>query len=29
LRSRKMDSFKPDYSENGELRKKLESIIQS
>ena len=29
LRSRKMDSFKPDYSENGEFRKKLESIIQS
>ena len=29
LRSRKMDSFKPDYSENGELRKKLKSIIQS
>ena len=29
LRNRKMDSFKPDYSENGELRKKLESIIQS
>ena len=28
LRSRKMDSFKPDYSENGKLRKKLESIIQ-
>ena len=27
LRSRKMDSFKPDYSENSELRKKLESII--
>ena len=29
LRSRKMDSFKPDYSENSELRKKLESIIQN
>ena len=29
LRSRKMDSFKPDYSESGELRKKLDSIIQS
>ncbi len=29
LRSRKMDSFKPDYSESGELRKKLESILQS
>ena len=28
LRSRKMDSFKPDYSENGKLRRKLESIIQ-
>ena len=27
LRSRKMDSFKPDYSEDSELRKKLESII--
>jgi len=27
LRSRKMDSFKPDYSENSDLRKKLESII--
>ena len=27
LRNRKMDSFKPDYSENSELRKKLESII--
>ena len=29
LRSRKMDSFKPDYSENSELRKKLESIISN
>ena len=27
LRSRKMDSFKPDYSENSGLRRKLESII--
>ena len=27
LRNRKMDSFKPDYSDNSELRKKLESII--
>ena len=27
IRSRKMDTFKPDYSENSELRKKLESII--
>jgi len=27
LRNRKMDSYKPDYSENSELRKKLESII--
>ena len=29
LRNRKMDSYKPDYSENSELRKKLESIIQN
>ena len=29
LRNRKMYSFKPDYSENSELRKKLESIISS
>ena len=29
LRNRKMDSFKPDYLENSELRKKLESIIQA
>jgi len=29
LRSRKMDSFKSDYSENSELRKKLEAIIQN
>jgi hypothetical protein len=29
MRSRKMDSFKPDYSENGDLRKKLESIISN
>ena len=28
MRSRKMDSFKPDYLENGELRKKLESLIR-
>ena len=27
LRSRKMDSYKPDYSENSELRRKLEHII--
>ena len=27
LRSRKMDSFKPDYSENTELRRKLYSVI--
>ena len=29
LRNRKMDSFKPDYTQNSELRKKLESIINS
>ena len=29
LRNRKMDSYKPDYSENSELRKKLESIISN
>ena len=29
LRSRKMDSYKPDYSENSELRRKLESIIST
>ena len=28
LRSRKMDSFKPDYTKNSELRKKLESLIR-
>ena len=28
MRSRKMNSFKHDYSENGDLRKKLEAIIQ-
>ena len=28
LRNRKMNSFKPDYSENSELRQKLKSIIQ-
>ena len=27
LRNRKMESFKPDYTQNSELRKKLESII--
>ena len=27
LRNRKMDSFKPDYTQNSELREKLESII--
>ena len=27
LRSRKMDSFKPDYSENSDLRKKLDSVL--
>ena len=29
LRSRKMDSFKPDYSNSSELRRKIESIINS
>ena len=29
LRSRKMDSFKHDYTQNSDLRKKLESIIQN
>ena len=29
LRNRKMDSFKPDYTQNSELMKKLESIIQN
>jgi len=29
LRSRKMDSFKPDYTKNSDLRRKLESIIQT
>jgi len=29
LRNRKMDSFKPDYTQNSHLRKKLESIISS
>ena len=29
LRNRKMESFKPDYTQNSELRKKLESIIQN
>jgi hypothetical protein len=29
LRSRNMESFKPDYSENSDLRKKLESIIKN
>ena len=29
LRNRKMESFKPDYTQNSELRKKLESIINS
>ena len=27
LRNRKMESFKPDYTQNSELRKKLDSII--
>ena len=27
LRSRKMDSFKPDYTQNSNLRKKLENVI--
>ena len=27
MRHRKMDSFKPDYSEDGELRRKLNSVI--
>ena len=27
LRSRKMDSFKPDYTQNSDLRKKLENVI--
>ena len=29
LRSRKMDSFKPDYSENSDLRKKIKLTISS
>ena len=29
LRERKMESFKPDYTQNSELMKKLESIIQN
>ena len=29
LRHRKMDSFKPDYTQNSDLYKKLESIIHS
>ena len=29
LRNRKMESFKPDYTQNSDLRKKLESIIQN
>ena len=29
IRNRKMDSFKPDYSNNSELRQKIESIINS
>ena len=27
LRSRKMDSFKPDYSEDSDLRRKLDSVL--
>ena len=27
LRSRKMDSFKPDYNQNSDLRKKLDSVL--
>ena len=27
LRNRKMEPFKPDYTQNSKLRKKLESII--
>ena len=29
LRNRKMDSYKPDYTKNSDLRRKLESIIQT
>ena len=29
LRNRKMESFKPDYTQNSELRNKLESVIQN